>query len=70
MLYSMTSLIALIVGLILTFVLLLLPIGLVLRRIGRSEWWALIIFIPFGFFIGLWFLAYSRWPLIDGRGKK
>ena len=70
MISSLFSLTALIVGLVLTFVLVIFPLGLVLRRMGHSEWWALIVFVPLGLIVGLWLAAYARWPLVDGSRKK
>jgi hypothetical protein len=38
------------------------PVIRILRRIGRSAWWSLLIFCwP----LGLWLLAYTRWPATD-----
>lgn len=70
MMFSLMSLIGLIVGLVLTFLLVIFPIGLILRRMGHSEWWSVLIFVPFGVIVGLWLLAYGRWPRMDGSGKK
>jgi uncharacterized membrane protein YhaH (DUF805 family) len=36
--------------------------GLVLRRIGFSTWWALLCLIPITALIGIWALAFVRWP--------
>jgi H+/Cl- antiporter ClcA len=70
MFVSLMGLIGIIVGLLLTFVLVLFPLGLILRRMGHSEWWALIIFLPLGVIVGLWLLAYGRWPMFDGKARK
>ncbi len=40
----------------------LYPVGRVLRRTGYSAWWAPLYLIPFVNLIGLWTLAYVRWP--------
>lgn len=34
----------------------------ILNRLGFSRWWALLMIVPFGFIVGLWLLAFSRWP--------
>jgi hypothetical protein len=39
-----------------------IPAGLSLKRIGFSPWWALLCFFPFFAIIGLWALAFIRWP--------
>jgi hypothetical protein len=54
-------------GLIVIFfiVALSIPIARILTRIGYSKWWTLVYFIPFVNIIGIWILAYSRWPAVD-----
>jgi uncharacterized membrane protein YhaH (DUF805 family) len=37
----------------------------VLRRAGFSRWWALMVLVPVVNLIGLWLLAYVRWPAVD-----
>lgn len=39
-----------------------IPAGLTLKRIGHSPWWALLCFFPVFAIIGLWLLAFIRWP--------
>jgi hypothetical protein len=39
-----------------------IPAGLVLKRTGHSIWWALLCFIPIAALVGLWVLAFTRWP--------
>ncbi|HUL05955.1 MAG TPA: hypothetical protein VLV76_06445 [Candidatus Acidoferrum sp.] len=42
---------------------LLIPTVRVLRRMGKSRWWALFALVPiFGIIVLMWILAYSRWP--------
>jgi hypothetical protein len=36
--------------------------GFVLARTGRSPLWSLAILVPFGEIVGIWALAYCRWP--------
>ena len=46
-------------------VVLSIPIARILRRIGYSRWWTIVYFIPFVNIVGIWILAYSRWPAVD-----
>ena len=46
-------------------VVLSIPIARILTRIGYSKWWTIVYFIPFVNIIGIWILAYSRWPAVD-----
>ena len=39
-----------------------IPAGMSLKRIGFSPWWALLCFFPVFAIIGLWALAFIRWP--------
>jgi len=39
-----------------------IPAGMSLKRIGYSPWWALLCFFPFLAIVGLWVLAFIRWP--------
>jgi uncharacterized membrane protein YhaH (DUF805 family) len=47
---------------IFTFLLVFWPVLKILRRIGRSGWWSL---LAFAWPLGLYLLAYTRWPAID-----
>ena len=38
------------------------PIGRVLRRIGFSPLWAVLVFVPMVNVLGLWIFALSDWP--------
>jgi uncharacterized membrane protein YhaH (DUF805 family) len=51
--------------LILISLLFLPPVARILRRTGHSSWWCLIAWLPFVNLIGLWILAYARWPAVD-----
>ena len=62
MFYSLTHLIGGIVGLVIAFIIVGIPTGIILKRLGYSEWWSLVIFIPGGALVGLWVLAYANWP--------
>ena len=46
-------------------VVLSIPISRILTRIGYSKWWTIVYFIPFVNIVGIWILAYSRWPAVD-----
>jgi hypothetical protein len=47
--------------------LLLRPIIRIIQRIGYSGWWVLLFFVPLGNVIGLWILAYGRWPAVPSK---
>ncbi|MGC1857955.1 MAG: hypothetical protein WA725_14535 [Pseudolabrys sp.] len=42
-----------------------ITIARILTRIGYSKWWTIVYFIPFVNIVGIWILAYSRWPAVD-----
>ena len=70
MFYSLSYTISVIIALIVAFIIVGIPTGVVLRRLGYSEWWALVMFIPGGALIGLWVLAFARWPGPDVASAK
>ena len=39
------------------------PIARILQRLGVSRWWTLVALIPYANVVGLWALAFVRWPL-------
>ncbi len=42
------------------------PYWRIWKKTGNSKWWGLLMFIPL-INIGMaWFLAYKRWPAVDG----
>jgi uncharacterized membrane protein YhaH (DUF805 family) len=44
--------------------LMLIPYLRILRRIGRSRWWCVLLFIPFvGWLIVPWTIAFMRWDV-------
>jgi uncharacterized membrane protein YhaH (DUF805 family) len=49
--------------------LVLYPSIRILHRMGYSGWWVLILLIPFGGFVALWILAFSRWPALEGKAS-
>lgn len=46
--------------------------AIVLGRTGRTPYWALLTVMPFFYLltIGLWALAFCRWPRIDGDQRQ
>ena len=42
--------------------LLAVPLGLILRRLGLSPFWTLLSFLPILGLPALWLLAFIRWP--------
>jgi uncharacterized membrane protein YhaH (DUF805 family) len=46
-------------------VILLPPSARIVRRIGYSGWWALLMIVPGVNVIALWALAFIRWPALD-----
>jgi hypothetical protein len=47
---------------LLSILLPVIPIWRILRRLGLAPAWALLYFVPIGGLIGLWLLAWGRWP--------
>jgi hypothetical protein len=43
-----------------------IPTGMILKRLGINMWWALLCLVPAAAFVGLWTLAFIRWPR-DGQ---
>jgi H+/Cl- antiporter ClcA len=43
----------------------LLPVAKIVRRTGYSGWWSLLLFTGLGLVVGLYLLAYCRWPAFD-----
>ncbi len=39
-----------------------IPVGRILRRVGFSALWSVLIFIPVVNLIALWLFAYADWP--------
>ena len=38
------------------------PVWRILNRLGFSGWWAILAFIPWVNVVGLWVIAFIRWP--------
>ena len=47
----------------------LIPIQQIVHRAGHSRWWSLLLFVPMVNWIGIWLLAYVRWPSLDKSGS-
>lgn len=47
--------------------LLVYPVSRVVRRAGFSAWWSLLALVPLGNIVGLWLLAFKRWPATDAK---
>ena len=45
----------------------LVPLWRIVTRTGHNGWWSLLAFVPIGNLIGLWILAFTRWPAVDTR---
>ena len=43
-------------------VLIAIPAGMILKRMGFSSWWALLCFVPIVALFALWLLAFVKWP--------
>ena len=39
------------------------PVSIILKRLGFRPWWATIALIPLGQIVGLWIVALKRWPI-------
>jgi hypothetical protein len=46
--------------------LILYPTGRILRRLGFSPLWSILMFLPLINVIALWFLAFAEWPAQQG----
>jgi hypothetical protein len=46
------------------------PTVRIMHRIGRSGWWSLLIVAGPGAIIGLWLLAYTRWPALEQKSAE
>lgn len=46
-----------------TLVVLGYPAARILWRLGFSRWWVVVALIPYANVVGLWALAFVRWPL-------
>lgn len=43
-------------------VLIVYPVGRILRRIGFSPLWSVLVFVPILNIVGLWIVALADWP--------
>jgi len=46
------------------------PMVRILRRMGFSGWWTILAVIPWVNVIGLWVIAFIRWPADPATGPK
>jgi len=53
--------------LLITIGIYVVPIGHLLARLGLNRWLSLLTLVPVVNIAALWFLAYSKWPIADGR---
>jgi uncharacterized membrane protein YhaH (DUF805 family) len=44
------------------FIAFIFPIFRILKRIGFSGWWAVLVIVPLVPLVGLWVLAFIKWP--------
>jgi hypothetical protein len=51
--------------LVFLYVIVGIPAGVILRRVGMSRWWSLLAIIPIANLVGLWIFAFARWPATD-----
>ena len=40
------------------------PGAIILRRLGFSRWWVILAMLPYVNIVGLWVLAFVRWPAL------
>jgi hypothetical protein len=46
------------------------PIAKILGRLGFSKWLTIVYFIPFVNIVGIWILAYVRWPAVNREQER
>jgi len=42
-----------------------IPAALILKRMGLSRWWVILAMLPYVNIIGVWILAFARWPALQ-----
>jgi len=45
------------------------PAARILQRTGHSPWWAILYFVPLIGWLGMWALAFARWPAVDSTDR-
>jgi uncharacterized membrane protein YhaH (DUF805 family) len=45
----------------------LVPAWRILKRTGHSGWWSVLVFVPLVNILGVWLLAFTKWPAVDGK---
>ena len=48
------------------YVLSVIPFFLVLKKMGRTPWWGVLLFVPPVNVVMYWIFAFWRWPSVDG----
>lgn len=43
-----------------------LPFFWVLKKMGRTPWWGVLLFVPLVNVVMYWVFAFWRWPSVDG----
>lgn len=54
---------------VLSVISVVVPAWRILGRLGISPLWSLLYFLPFGGLVGVWVLAYARWPATHVAAK-
>jgi hypothetical protein len=62
---NILSFILIVFTVLLWFLIFIYPMTKILRRTGYSGWWVLLLFVPLGNVVGLWCLAFARWPALE-----
>jgi hypothetical protein len=55
--------VGILIGVILYFCIIGIPIMQILHRVGHSRAWILIMFVPVVNLVFLWIFAFKRWPV-------
>lgn len=45
------------------------PAGMILRRLGFSQWLAIFFIVPIAWIVAVWALAFARWPVETDTGE-
>lgn len=45
------------------------PVARILGRLGFSRWWVLLALLPYANLVGLWIIAFVKWP-VESRGTE
>lgn len=47
-----------------------IPLTIIIRRMGFSGWWILLVVVPLGILVGPWLLVFARWPALVTLSKQ